>query len=233
MLHDRLAEEICTGVLVMMIMLLPCALIYSLAVSLSDSPFSLSLAALLPLCLVLRSPEIVRSLVKVNAFSLVLIMTLALTWPDFRDGVMMGIVITARLNMIYIVFGELVRFLGVTGIYAGLVMLRVPEKLRVLLLLTLRGVNIMRERLDAALISLRLRGPELSGIMRLKTFAYVVSNVLLQSASRSDRMSQAITCRGGFGGFHQTEAGILNSRDIINLTFFMIYSLAIMITNYA
>ena len=68
-----------------------------------------------------------------------------------------------------------------------------------LIILTLRGIYILRERFDAALISLRLR----SQGVKLKTFAYVTGGVLLQGSERSELMLKAINSRGGFRGFIQ------------------------------
>ena len=215
-----------------MIMIL-CSLIYALSVSVSANVFALVTASLLPLYLVVKRPEILKPLIKLNALNLVMIITLALTWPNLREGFITGIIIALRLNMIYIIFSCLVFSEGEAKIYESLVNLHVPEKLRVLFLLTFRGINIMRERLDSALVSLRLRAPELSLVMRFKTFAYVTASVLLQSSSRSERMARAIICRGGFEGFTQTESVSINLRDVIVLAGFVSYSLAIIILNYA
>ena len=111
----------------------------------------------------------------------------------------MGISIALRMNVIYIICAIFIFPLGVSGIYKILVFLHCPEKLRVLIILTLRGIYILRERFDAALISAKLRAPKLT----LKTFAYITGSVLLQSSRRSEKMLQAINSRGGFGGFIQ------------------------------
>ena len=213
-------------------MIILCVLIYALSVSISVKFYALIVASLLPVILVMKRPEVLKSLVKINAFNLIMIITLALTWPDIQDGFMTGIIIALRLNMIYIIFAELIFTHGETKLYESLIFLRVPEKLRILLLLTFRGINIMRERLDSALISLRLRAPKMGVVMRLKTFAYITASVLLQSASHSERMTRAIICRGGFNGFRQTELTGINLQDVINLALFTSYALVIVIMNH-
>ena len=186
-------------------MILLLVVIYALIVSLSNSIFLLIIESLLPLVILISHHEIIKlkSLVKLNALNLFMIMTLALTWPEIRAGLIMGVLITWRLNIIYIIFAGVIAKLGFTGIYAALVRFHVPEKLRILLLLTMRGIFIMNGRLDSALIALKLRAPEMNFITRFKTFGYVTGNILLQSESRSEKMLQAIKCRGGFGGFNQ------------------------------
>lgn len=214
-------------------MMIVCPLIYALSVSLSSNVFALLTASLLPLYLAVKRPEILKALAKLNALNLIMIITLALTWPNFREGFIAGIIIALRVNMIYIVFAVLIFSQGESKIYEALVSLHVPEKLRILFLLTFRGINIMRDRLDAALLSLRLRAPELGLVMRFKTFAYVTASVLLQSSLRSERMTRAIICRGGFNGFTQAESGSLKLHDIAILTGFAGYSFAIIILNHA
>ena len=213
-------------------MIIVCVLIYALSVSLSVKFYALMIASLLPVILIMKRPEVLKSLVKINAFNLIMIITLALTWPDVREGFMTGIIIALRLNMIYIIFAELIFTHGESKLYESLIFLRIPEKLCILLLLTFRGINIMRERLDSALISLRLRAPKMGVVMRLKTFAYITASVLLQSASHSERMTRAIICRGGFTGFNQTEAACINFHDVINFALFISYALVIIIMNH-
>ncbi len=184
-------------------MILLFAVVYALIISLSNSLFCLVIESLLPVIILINCPGNLKSLVKLNALNLFMIMTLALTWPNFREGVIMGLIITWRLNLIYIIFAGVIAKLGFTGIYAALVRFHVPEKLRILLLLTMRGIFIMNNRLDSALIALKLRAPEMKFMTRLKTFGYITGNILLQSESRSEKMLQAIKCRGGFEGFNQ------------------------------
>ena len=213
-------------------MIIVCVLIYALSVSLSVNFYALIIAALLPLCLVVKRPEVIKSLAKLNALNLVMIITLALTWPEVREGFIMGIIIALRLNMIYIIFSSLVFSQSEARIYEALIFLRVPEKLCILLLLTFRGINIMRERLDKALLSLRLRAGETGLVMRLKTFAYITASVLLQSASHSERMTRAIICRGGFDGFRQSDSVGITLQDVIKFALFAGYSSLIIIMNH-
>ena len=213
--------------------LLLSSLVYALAVSLSDSLYALTFASIIPVLLMLTKRFILSSLVKLNIFNFIMIITLALTWPGFTDGLMKGITIALRVNMIYIFFGTLIYPMGYARIFAALNTLNVPEKLRVLLLLTLRGIFILHERFSCALTSLRLRTPELHGLMKLRAFAYVTASVLLQSSERSERMMRAVQCRGGFSGFIQTEHERLSMSDVILCICSVIYALGIIILNYA
>ena len=209
------------------------AVIYALAVSVSQTLPALVIASILPVTLLATKRFPLSRLVSINIFNLVMILTLALTWPDFVGGLMMGTVIALRVNMIVVAFGATVYPLGASGIYDALSSLRVPMKLRVLIILTLRGVNILRESFETAIISVRLRVPNLRGIMRLKVFAYMTGTVLLQSFLRSENMMRAVKCRGGFGGFIQTESESLSAWDIAMVAGFTVYGVIIAVMDHA
>ena len=179
-------------------MMILCVLCYAFIVSVSRTLPALLAASLLPLLLLTKKPSLPH-IFKLNAINAVMIITLALTWPDVREGLLMGLVIALRANMIYVVFAALVLPMGLGAVYS----LPLPEKLKVLVILTVRGIYILRDSLDTALISVKLRAPNVKGIARLKVFAYVLGSVLLRSSARSERMMLAVMTRGGFGGFKQ------------------------------
>ena len=203
-------------------LLLSCSIVYAL-----------TLASVIPLLLVITKRLNLTSLMKLNAFNLIMIITIALTWPDFNGGLTKGITIALRVNMIYILFAVMIYPLGYAKIFAALNSLNVPEKLRVLFLLTLRGIFILYDRYSCALISLRLRAKNLHGLMKLRAFAYITCSVLLQSSERSERMLQAVQCRGGFNGFIQSEHKRVRMRDVIACVCFAVYALMIIILNHA
>lgn len=207
--------------------------IYALAVSVSMTSQALALSAVFPAFLILRqrfSPSRLRA---VNIAASLMVLTLALTWPDAREGFVRGMVILLRVNMICAVFGGMVQPLGTGGMYEALCVLHVPEKLRVLMVLTLRGIYTLRERYESAIISVRLRAPSLSGAMRLKVFAHIMGMILLQSSARSENMMRAVKCRGGFGGFLQAGKSAMTGRDWAYVAGMSAYSVMIAVMNLA
>ncbi len=207
------------------------SIIYALAVTASTSAYSLLTASIMPAIFIRRVNLSV--LAKINLANVVMILTLSLTWPDVKSGFIMGMIIALRVNMIYIAFSVMAYSLGTAGMYEALCVLGVPEKLRVLVILTLRGINILRERCESAIISVRLRAPNIGGLMRLKIFAYIAGNVLLQSLTHSENMMRAVKCRGGFGGFIQSEKRGINAGDIAYVIGFSAYAVIIVVMNYA
>ena len=209
------------------------ATLYALAVSITDSLPALAVASVLPAIFLATKRFPPRSLAPVNTVNAVMILTLALTWPDFSGGLRVGVIVALRVNMICIAFGGMVLPLGTAGMYEALRALGVPEKLRVLVILTLRGIFTLRERFESAIISVRLRAPNLRGMMRLKVFAYMAGTILLQSLQHSENMTKAVKCRGGFAGFMQSEDSRLSARDWAYLAGIAGYSAMIAAVNYA
>ncbi|MBQ9574590.1 MAG: hypothetical protein IJR27_04850 [Synergistaceae bacterium] len=209
------------------------ALSYALAVSISTSIAALFTASLMPLTFILTKRFKLSHLVKINIVNIIMIFTLAMTWPIFIDGLVMGAVIALRVNMICVAFGVMIYPLGTAGMYEALCVLNVPMKLRVLVILTLRGIYTLSERYSSSITSVKLRAPELSGMMRLKVFAYMIGNILLQTSERSENIMRAVKCRGGFGGFKQSENDGFNLRDIVMMTGYAFYVLGIVLLNNA
>ncbi len=176
-------------------------LIYALTVSLTHSVSLLAVESILPMMFLLTGKISPKSLIKINIMNAVMILTLSLTWPVFSDGLKTGAIIAARVNMIYTVFFVTMKALGVSGLYGVLLSMRLPVKLCVLFVLTVRGIEILRERFDTALISARLRAPDVTSVTRLRIFASVLGTVLLQSVIHSENMTRAVKLRGGFRGF--------------------------------
>ena len=83
---------------------------------------------------------------KIIFTDLIIIITTTLTWPDIREGFFAGISIALKASIIYLFCAVFIFPKGFTGIYKALIFLHVPEKLRILILLTLRGIFILKER---------------------------------------------------------------------------------------
>ena len=210
--------------------ILTSSLLYALAVTLSTNIYSLLTASILPARLINRVK--LSALAKLNLINALMILTLTLTWPDLYAGFIMGVIISLRVNMICIAFSAMVYPLGTSGMYEALCVMGVPEKLRVMIILTLRGINILRERYESAIISVRLRAPNIRGLMRLKIFAAMMGMILLQSHERSDNMMKSVKCRGGFAGFIQSETRWVSFGDVVYILTFVVYISIIAVMNY-
>lgn len=194
-----------------------CAVAYAVALSAIDGAAALGAAALFPCALLFCAPPrpLLATLRRLNAIGLVMTVLLMLTWPGerlwgpfTREGLHRGLLITVRLNLISLPLLRLVTAMGPARCEAALERLGCPEKLRVLFLLTLRGIYLLAERMSCALQAVNLRsggfsGPSapLRGMLRWRVFAFLAASSLLQSSDRSERMMLALKCRGGTAGF--------------------------------
>ena len=190
-----------------------CALGFALAVSAMKEGAALLCASVIPLALLFCGPLPLRALLRLNGAALIMAALLALTWPDVREGMRMGLLLLLRLNLIFIALWRLVIAMGPGEIDAALTRLGLPERLRLLLLLTQRGAGLLAERLETSLRALCLRAPRLVGTLKLKAFASVAASSLVQGADRSERMVMALRCRGGLKGFAQTRVLTWRWRD--------------------
>ena len=140
----------------------------------------------------------------------------------------MGLLIAVRLNLISVVLLRMIVSMGPLRVDAALARLGLPEKLRALLLLALRGVFILTDRVSASLLALRLRAPRLGGLMRWKAFACVLASSLIQSSNRSERMMTALRCRGGLAGFAQVPPLQWRRRDTVLCLLFALDAAAVL-----
>ena len=155
--------------------------------------------------------------------NLIIIITTTLTWPDIHEGFFTGLSIALKCSVIYLFCAFFIFPKGISGIYKAMIFLKVPEKLRILILLTLRGIFILKERFEAALISLKLRAPKQKNFAKLKSFTHITGSILLQAANRSERIERAIKCRGGFKGFNsikneKNENVIESSKSLLQIS---------------
>ncbi|MGI6075788.1 MAG: energy-coupling factor transporter transmembrane component T family protein [Pyramidobacter sp.] len=194
-----------------------CATVYAVAISALDGAVALAVAALFPAALLFCGPvrPLFLSLRRLNVVSLAMTALLMVTWPGeplwgpfTREGLRQGVLITVRLNLISLPLLRLMVAMGPARSQAALERLGCPEKLRILFLLTLRGIYLLARRMGLALQAINLRSgavsgrsSHLKGMLRWKVFAFMAASSLLQSADRSERMMLALKCRGGLAGF--------------------------------
>ncbi|MBQ9564719.1 MAG: hypothetical protein IJU98_03930 [Synergistaceae bacterium] len=197
-----------------------CSLAFAFAVSLLKSPVALLCASLIPLALLLCAPlaPLARPMLRLNAVALVMAVLLVLTTPRAPDawaGLRLAALLIVRLNLISIVLLRLALLMGPGRVDAALAALGLPEKLRLLLLLTQRGIFLLANRVETSLRAVHLRAPRLRGTLKFRTFAGVAASSLIQSSTRSEHMTMALRCRGGLRGFAQAAPLTWRRRDTV------------------
>ncbi len=175
------------------------AICYAISIAIAKTPGAFFLASVLPVALAFTlSNSSIRTLAKINLLNLFMIATMILTFPDFHKGFKAALILTLRLNFTCVVFAKFFE----TANYIPDAKF-VPEKIRVLLILTIRGIFVIQDCLHSSILSVRMRARNLHGVLKWKVFAYVIASSILRSEARSEKMLLAIKMRGGFAGFEQ------------------------------
>ena len=163
-----------------------------------------------------------RELLHLNAVGAFIALLLMLTYPGERfwgpfsaAGLRFAALILLKLNLISVLLSRMILSLGVGRVDGVLARLGVPEKLRILLLLSTRCIFILAERAGTMVRAVQLRGPDLKGIPMCRTFACMLGTTLVHGSERSERMMLAIRCRGGMAGFCQGRPLCWRGRDIL------------------
>ena len=204
------------------------ALILAISISRLNFNFNnLILITLIALPLLWPLPKI---LIHLNLAGLFMLALMTLSFANFKSGFQAGLIMILKLNFISIIFLKFIAAMGIKKIHAALYYLRLNNKLRVLIILTLRGIFILVNRFVCALRAASLRARNIKGLrLRLKIFACVLASALVQSVKLSDRINIAINLRGGLGGFNQAEKLSWRTCDNLLIIFALTYAI---ILNY-
>jgi cobalt/nickel transport system permease protein len=190
---------------------------FSIVVAINDHIFSLSAAllfsALLILVAKLRIKEVLSRLLVVNSFIFILWLMLPITFSGekifslgsvgiSREGIDYAFLITIKSNSI-ILAG--IALLSTTSIYKmihALHHLYLPDKLTQLFFFTYRYLHTIYSEFISLNNALKIRGfkPK-SNFHTYKTYAYLVGMLLVRSYDRSNRVYNAMLCRGFKGKF--------------------------------
>jgi energy-coupling factor transporter transmembrane protein EcfT len=196
-----------------------CALAAAFAVSYLDSAPLLAAASVAAAALLL--PDGGRGAAAMTPFLLRINKMAALTWflfpvayPGPRmwgflsvNGVRAAFFITWKLNIISAAVFRLAVSMGAAKINGALAGLRVPAKLRGILVLSLRYIFILSGRMSTMTLAIRLRAPNQSAAAAMRALAYMVGATLIHCSDRAERVSMAFSLRGGLDGFSSCPDG--------------------------
>jgi energy-coupling factor transporter transmembrane protein EcfT len=193
-----------------------CAFCAALSIAALSGVHALAAGSVLPfflLCIDGRSgfSRLAHMLSRVNKVSVFILIFLPLTYPGDRvlvffsaDGARAALIIIWKLNILSTVLLKMAASMGMTRINGALEALRFPLKLRILLLLTMRYIFLLADRMAAMGRAICLRSPEMKSVQAYKAFACMVGTTLVHSADRAERAALAMGCRGGLAGFSQS-----------------------------
>jgi cobalt/nickel transport system permease protein len=185
------------------------------AIQISDYKILAALAVVCAAVLITNGRVIMRRLIPVNAFALMLFVSLPLgeflttalnnTAPDYAESVYTAMLYTARINIAALLYMIFIIPMGISALGGALAKLRVPSKLVTLLVLTYRFIFILWDRVSAAALSLRLRKPkDMPKAAELRAYAAMFATALISAELRSRKVLLAMKAKGFDGAFPLT-----------------------------
>ena len=204
-----------------------------MAVSISFADTFYGLLPALPVSLALASAGFVRGgrlfrrqLLRINFAGLFVCLLLPLTYFSAdadgklfgflsRGGLRLALLILCKLNLVSALFLTLVVPLGTGEVDRALRSLGVPEKFRILLLLTTRQIFVLKDRIAAAVRAVSLRSVGAGTALRLRAWANMLGTTMVHASDRAERSAMAMKSRGGFQGFGQHRAAAWRCADTL------------------
>ena len=188
---------------------------------------ALGMAALLAILSRVSRSQMLRNLKELNFFMLLLAVFLplvmsgapvleigALVWT--REGLWKALLITLRANTIMIALTSLLGTMEPAHLGFALNRLGIPQKLTHVLLFMIRYIEVIHKEYHRLRDALRLRGFR-PGCNRntFRTFGYLIGLLLMRSIDRSERILEAMKCRGFRGRFYVLASFRFAARDVI------------------
>jgi cobalt/nickel transport system permease protein len=132
-----------------------------------------------------------------------------------REGLILAARLTMRCNAIVLALIALLGTSRVADLARGLRLLRVPEKLVVVLFFCVRYVQVIHDEYRRLLDAARIRGfkPAMK-VHTYRTYANFVGMLLVRSHGRAARIHEAMVCRGFNGRFPGLAQGRVRVLDV-------------------
>ena len=224
-------------------------ILFSLVVALTQKFIVLfpALGFAIFLLIIARVPKkkAARRLLIVNSFILFLWLFLPFSHADgnslftlsginiSESGVLLALFITLKSNAIIIASLAL---LGTCSLFAIIHALRhfyLPDKLVNLIFFCCRYINVLHQEYNRMRNMLKVRNfyPR-TNPHTYKTFAYLVGMLIINSYNRSQRVFQAMLCRGFKGEFWMLEHFTLKKSDVVYGSLFFIYILGLILLQW-
>jgi cobalt/nickel transport system permease protein len=177
--------------------------------------WALGVSILLVACARLNLVAVGRRLLVIIGFLLLLWIVLPITFEGAplkqfgpftitRAGVVLAAQISLKSASILLAFIGLVATMNFATLGHALGDLRIPDKIVHLLLITYRYVFLIDQEFQRLARATKIRGFQPgTNLHTYRTFAYLVAMLFVRSASRAERVHQAMLCRGFHGRFYR------------------------------
>ncbi len=186
-----------------------------------------ALAGALALALAGRLPlaSTMKRVLVMDAFVVAMLVMLPFTVPGeewFRlgpltatwDGLWRAVEIGLKANAIILCVLALAGTIETAVLGHALGKLRVPDKLILLFLFTVRYIEVLYREYHRLRLAMRARAFQPKSDMRTwRTYGHLLGMLLVRSLDRSERVMQAMKCRGFSGRFHLHYPMAMRTRD--------------------
>ncbi len=188
--------------------------------------------------------ELFKRLGLVNLFLILVVLTLPFTTPGeelFRlgpipaskEGTIFALLVFLKSNLIILASLCLLSTSSIFSLAHALHHLKVPAKLVQLLFFTFRYLHVIQREFQRLFEAASLRGfTPRTDLFTYRTTAYLVGNLLVRSYDRSQRVYEAMLCRGFSGTFPIYHHFSLRREDLYFGLFGGIYLIFMTILDY-
>jgi cobalt/nickel transport system permease protein len=189
--------------------------------------FSLGVAVVLALWARLDVRKLLVRLLVVNTFVLMLWLFLPFSVPGreafslgpftvTEEGIRSSLTITLKTNAVVLLTIGVFGTSEVFSLAHALVHLKMPRKLVHLFFFFYRYLSVLHEEYTKLRTAMKLRGfRPASGMHTYRTYAYLVGMLLVRSYERSERIYEAMLCRGFHGHFPVISHFHLHGEDML------------------
>jgi len=203
---------------------------FALLVLLCERPEALAAALSISLILTViarvTAARIFRRLIELNLFMLILAAFLPLTTPGAavfqvgplgwsEEGLVKAALIALRANIIMIALGALLATMEPAHLGFALDRLGCPAKFTHVLLFMVRYIEVFHQEYHRLSHAMLLRGFS-PGFDRhtFRSFGYLIGQLVVRSLDRSERVFEAMKCRGFRGRFYVLAPFRMRARDL-------------------
>lgn len=204
---------------------------------------ALGLAIIAALSAKLDLKRTLRRLLAVDLFMLFLIVMLPFTTPGSelfcigsltasKEGLLHALLITAKANAVVLGLLSLVGTLSAIEFGHALAKLKVPEKLVHLLMFTVRYLDVIGQEYKRMRRAMQARAFVLRANRHTwRSIGYLVGMLLIHALERSERIMDAMKCRGYQGRFYLVDDSQLTLRDYVFAAFVGALMIALTLMN--
>ncbi len=171
--------------------------------------------------------QTVKRVIMMDSFIIVMLLMLPFTvpgdplftlwgWPASAQGLHQAGIIALKANAVVLCLMALVGTMEPPTLGHALARLKVPERLIHLMLFTVRYIEVIHQEYQRLRIAMKTRGfrPR-NSLHTYRSYGYLIGMLLVRALERSERILQAMKCRGFTGRLPLLDTLTYQRHDVI------------------